>query len=152
MLTLYKGTYFFPINLQPLAHTVSSWHRMQPRHNSPLEASGGWGLLAQQYLVRTLVCHWGAQPGSLPAAAGLCNHSRKPTTRNSAPTGSMGNHPPEKINKYIYIFTENGDFSKCQQCRFWWHCRLLLWQPGGRLNKKDGLTRYGDSHVKDKTS
>ena len=26
------------------------------------------------------------------------------------------------------------------------------WQPGGRLNKKDGLTRYGDSHVKDKTS
>ena len=25
-------------------------------------------------------------------------------------------------------------------------------QSGGRLNKKDGLTRYGDSHVKDKTS
>ena len=24
--------------------------------------------------------------------------------------------------------------------------------PGGRLNKKDGLTRYGDSYVKDKTS
>ena len=24
--------------------------------------------------------------------------------------------------------------------------------PGGRLNKKDGLTRYDDSHVKDKTS
>ena len=24
--------------------------------------------------------------------------------------------------------------------------------PGGRLNKKDGRTRYGDSHVKDKTS
>ena len=23
---------------------------------------------------------------------------------------------------------------------------------GGRLNKKDGLTRYGGSHVKDKTS
>ena len=23
---------------------------------------------------------------------------------------------------------------------------------GGRFNKKDGLTRYGDSHVKDKTS
>ena len=28
----------------------------------------------------------------------------------------------------------------------------LIFQPGGRLNKKDGLTRYGDSHVKDKTS
>ena len=29
---------------------------------------------------------------------------------------------------------------------------LCLTVPGGRLNKKDGLTRYGDSHVKDKTS
>ena len=27
-----------------------------------------------------------------------------------------------------------------------------LKQTGGRLNKKDGLTRYGNSHVKDKTS
>ena len=26
------------------------------------------------------------------------------------------------------------------------------WRHGGRLNKKDGLTRYGNSHVKDKTS
>ena len=25
-------------------------------------------------------------------------------------------------------------------------------EPGGRLDKKDGLTGYGDSHVKDKTS
>ena len=29
---------------------------------------------------------------------------------------------------------------------------IILLNPGGRLNKKDGLTRYGDSHVKDKTS
>ena len=28
----------------------------------------------------------------------------------------------------------------------------LFQETGGRLNKKDGLTRYGDSHVKDKTS
>ena len=28
----------------------------------------------------------------------------------------------------------------------------VISDPGGRLNKKDGLTRYGDSHVKDKTS
>ena len=28
----------------------------------------------------------------------------------------------------------------------------IQYLPGGRLNKKDGLTRYGDSHVKDKTS
>ena len=31
--------------------------------------------------------------------------------------------------------------------------RLVSWRNhGGRLNKEDGLTRYGDSHVKDKTS
>ena len=29
---------------------------------------------------------------------------------------------------------------------------ILRQRPGGRLNKKDGLSRYGDSHVKDKTS
>ena len=29
---------------------------------------------------------------------------------------------------------------------------LKFGDPGGRLNKKDGLTRYGNSHVKDKTS
>ena len=46
----------------------------------------------------------------------------------------------------------------------WRHCndiiKFLTWMSnhihlnlsGGRLNKKDGLTRYGDSHVKDKTS
>ena len=28
----------------------------------------------------------------------------------------------------------------------------LEMETGGRLNKKDGLTRYGNSHVKDKTS
>ena len=28
----------------------------------------------------------------------------------------------------------------------------FLLVSGGRLNKKDGLTRYGDSHVKDKKS
>ena len=36
------------------------------------------------------------------------------------------------------------------------HNELQLGQfqnhAGGRLNKKDGLTRYGNSHVKDKTS
>ena len=30
--------------------------------------------------------------------------------------------------------------------------KLCQGSTGGRLNKKDGLTRYGDSHVKDKTS
>ena len=30
--------------------------------------------------------------------------------------------------------------------------KYILTETGGRLNKKDGLTRYGNSHVKDKTS
>ena len=39
-------------------------------------------------------------------------------------------------------------FVSVQDQSFWLICNT----PGGRLNKKDGLTRYGDSHVKDKTS
>ena len=31
-------------------------------------------------------------------------------------------------------------------------CSASHMHTGGRLNKKDGLTRYGNSHVKDKTS
>ena len=30
--------------------------------------------------------------------------------------------------------------------------KILQTEPVGRLNKKDHLTGYGDSHVKDKTS
>ena len=43
--------------------------------------------------------------------------------------------------------------------KLWWghhdndnDCAENFLPPGGRLNKKDGLTKYGDSHVKDKTS
>ena len=32
------------------------------------------------------------------------------------------------------------------------HIAIQKEHSQGRLNKKDGLTRYGDSHVKDKTS
>ena len=32
------------------------------------------------------------------------------------------------------------------------YIRSLVPEAGGHLNKKDGLTRYGESHVKDKTS
>ena len=35
---------------------------------------------------------------------------------------------------------------------FWNYNHANVKIPGGRLNKKDGLTRYGNSHVKDKTS
>ena len=40
---------------------------------------------------------------------------------------------------FVYDISENA-------------CKIHLLYPGGRLNKKDSLTRYGDSHVKDKTS
>ena len=32
------------------------------------------------------------------------------------------------------------------------YMKTLVPEAGDRLNKKDGLTRYGDFHVKDKTS
>ena len=38
------------------------------------------------------------------------------------------------------------------ECTFDIYYSFVERSPGGRLNKKDGLTRYGDSHVKDKTS
>ena len=45
------------------------------------------------------------------------------------------------VNFYIQGNMSEVSLRKCQA--FW---------SGGRLNKKDSLTRYGDSHVKDKTS
>ena len=51
----------------------------------------------------------------------------------------------KRVGLYVkfrtYIFMLKGFRNK--------HC---LSRDGGRLNKKDGLTRYGNSHVKDKTS
>ena len=46
-----------------------------------------------------------------------------------------------KISSELYIVKSDVIFGTSREMR-----------PGGRLNKKDGLTRYGDSHVKDKTS
>ena len=50
----------------------------------------------------------------------------------------MVNHPSQKS---VYLFLDRGVYK-----------RLVDSDAGGRLNKKDGLTSYGDSHVKDKTS
>ena len=47
------------------------------------------------------------------------------------------------------ISKEQGTWNKQPLCKWW--ILLPIWS-GGRLNKKDGLTRYGNSHVKDKTS
>ena len=55
--------------------------------------------------------------------------------------------------------TSAADRDDADQCRRWANVAMLAgicvtkdMRTGGRLNKKDGLTRYGDSHVKDKTS
>ena len=45
---------------------------------------------------------------------------------------------------YFQLFVQN-------MVTFWQHQSYVI-GPGGRLNKKDSLTRYGDSHIKDKTS
>ena len=45
-------------------------------------------------------------------------------------------------------YTQKGLLQDCSNS----HALAMQLPPGGRLNKKDGLTRYGDSHVKDKTS
>ena len=44
-------------------------------------------------------------------------------------------------------------FNTINMIRYWYNAYVdSNVDTGGRLNKKDGLTRYGDSHVKDKTS
>ena len=50
---------------------------------------------------------------------------------------------PNCLNNWLALY--NATIHDAVQ----WH---IYATPGGRLNKKDGLTRYGDSHVKDKTS
>ena len=59
-----------------------------------------------------------------------------PCAGNSPVTGEFPSQRPEMFS-LIYAWTN-----------VWVNIR----EAGGRLNKKDGLTRYGDSHVKDKTS
>ena len=67
------------------------------------------------------------------------------TNAGSLSTGTLKTNVSE-----ILIKVQNFSFTKM-------HLKIssAKWRPfcpGGRLNKKDGLTRYGDSHVKDKTS
>ena len=61
---------------------------------------------------------------------------------------------PRAINFYgykeiIYMTSMQKSYSKLNVAI---SVNTLKCSPGGRLNKKDGLTRYGNSHVKDKTS
>ena len=62
---------------------------------------------------------------------------------------------------YIISFSIRGNANQSIMIRFstMYYTNILTGfhmvqktTPGGRLNKKDGLTRCGDSHVKDKTS
>ena len=47
---------------------------------------------------------------------------------------------------------EDLHFSRRLDIIPWWFSKILENTLGARLNQKDGLTRYGNSHVKDKTS
>ena len=51
--------------------------------------------------------------------------------------------------KFIPQFTMDVGTDPCCDKR---STNVIETDPGGRLNKKDGLTRCGNSHVKDKTS
>ena len=51
---------------------------------------------------------------------------------------------------WVHVIYSYKDFSVVALALEYNHKIATL--PGGHLNKKDGLTRYGDSHVKDKTS
>ena len=53
----------------------------------------------------------------------------------------------EVLHDYVLYYSFSNHKTETQNSRG--QHRL---HAGGRLNKKDGLTRYGDSHVKDKTS
>ena len=73
------------------------------------------------------------------------------------------NSTPWQSNKISEMTTQNKvplgnnqydiHYQNLYQVKYMWafQCKHSL-QPGGRLNKKDSLTRYGNSHVKDKTS
>ena len=67
------------------------------------------------------------------------------------------------FNQYTTIFIQQNAcenvICKVPSISSWCQCvklhvwlNLIRYKAGGRLNKKDGLTRYGNSHVKDKTS
>ena len=81
---------------------------------------------------------------------------------NSSVAGDVPAQWPVKRSFHVFFDLRlNKPLSK--QSWGWWfetlspHYDVIVMQDngtetGGRLNKKDGLTRYGDSHVKDKTS
>ena len=69
----------------------------------------------------------------------------------------------DKSTEYVALWTHKKHpiprpFGRAMECLLWVTSTEIdrvikgFYCTGGRLNKKDGLTRYGDSHVKDKTS
>ena len=62
------------------------------------------------------------------------------------------------ISMYYHLLVWNCNITNIQfilarsQFRYLLYFVYYMGDTGGRLNKKDGLTRYGDPHVKDKTS
>ena len=66
------------------------------------------------------------------------------------------NFSKANLRLFISLISKNPQLSSswATDCKAWVekYGDITELCPGGRLNKKDGLTRYGDSHVKDKTS
>ena len=66
------------------------------------------------------------------------------------------NYPNMHMIKLLNPQNQGTDHKELMANMAVFHCKaadhFACECPGGRLNKKDGLTRYGDSHVKDKTS
>ena len=58
-----------------------------------------------------------------------------------------GHNPFHEMMLMNIVCLNLREYEKLNSVIVWYIC-----YTGGRLNKKDGLTRYGDSHVKDKTS
>ena len=56
------------------------------------------------------------------------------------------------IPHLVQLYVVMKDMIKTNLSNSWLQMKCKNKEPGGRLNKKDGLTRYGDSHIKDKTS
>ena len=81
------------------------------------------------------------------------------TTSDATSDDKVGIMTNLRIHSMVLLVTQIAKFmgptwGPPGSCRPQMGPMLAPWTllSGGRLNKKDGLTRYGDSHVKDKTS
>ena len=107
-----------------------------------------WPFLLSYLVDFHLFWWWQGSPGG---EVNMCHHgdTDKPWLASRSTVGSTECIMAVRgYVSYRLSVTVMGD------CRGWGCVQpvTVSISPGGRLNKKDGLTRYGNSHVKDKTS